>query len=197
MRPRRGKLSPVASAVDVAGVDVPLDVVVVVVDVEEAGDDVVVVAVVGGPVSLAVAGGALLVVAAEEEEEPDAASFPQPASASAAHPNKAIPAIRPDPNTRPTFLIQSNPRLRPSMPVGAHEVLNQGIARDPESTAAACYSSHEAIGPPRQPRCRRLGAVRPEVLRPRLSTGLPLRGTGSIAGAALCNAGRVPANSSG
>jgi hypothetical protein len=112
MRPRRGKLSPVASAVDVAGVDEPVDVVVVVVDVEEAGGDVVVVEVVGGPVSLAVAGGALLVVAAEEEEEeePDASSFPQPASASAAPPINAILAIRPDPNTRPTFIIQSNPR---------------------------------------------------------------------------------------
>jgi hypothetical protein len=34
---------------------------------------------------------------------------------------------------------------------------------------------------PRQPRCRRLHAVRPEVLRPRLSTGLP-----------LCEAGTMP-----
>jgi hypothetical protein len=39
---------------------------------------------------------------------------------------------------------------------------------------------HEAARAPRQPRCRRLDAVRPEVLRPRLSTGLPLRAAGTM-----------------
>ena len=40
--------------------------------------------------------------------------------------------------------------------------------------------SHEAVRAPRQPRCHRLFAVRPVVLRPRLSTGLPLSATGTM-----------------
>src|SRR5580692_7526092 len=57
------------------------------------------------------------------------------------------------------------------------------VGPDTKSQSTGCTSVQHSVSfavltrrmrSPRQPRCRRLHAVRPEVLRPRLSTGLPL-----------------------
>jgi hypothetical protein len=64
------------------------------------------------------------------------------------------------------------------------------VGPDTKSQSTGCTSVQHSVSfavltrrmrSPRQPRCRRLHAVRPEVLRPRLSTGLP-----------LCEAGTMP-----
>jgi hypothetical protein len=118
----------------------------------------------------------VLVVLVAADDEPDSPA-PQPASATPKLPNTAIQTIRPDPNPRSAFCMQP-PKNDFNAGQAGHEVT---IRRLHEGAAQLQLAvSHEAVRAPRQPRCRRLGAVRPEVLRPRLSTGLPLRVAGTM-----------------
>jgi len=136
---------------------------------------------------------ALVLPVAAAPAAPAPPSAPQPASATAKLPIKNAIAIRSAPIPRSACLIPT-PEMH----------LHPGQARG-EVTNRGCTSALLQVQPakltrrydsPRRPRCHRLRAVRPEVLRPRLSTGLPLVQRQASVGcdtSSMSSAARVPA----
>lgn len=154
---------PAPAVVPVA--EPPVPAVVVLVDVFEA--DVLL------PVC-AVAGLVTPASAAVVPVEADPDSPPQPPSAIVTLPNNTGQTIRPDPTPRLVFLMR--PPNVSSLPVGPDEGINHEVAEGKRNQSWAILT--RLCDCPGNPAFIGFRAVRPEVLRPRLSPGLLLRDAG-------------------